>query len=102
MLAEAKVCIEGVILSCRLRCVCGAGTGPAGNSTSVGSGGLIETPESFLTCLTGLDGNGGEGVTSFTLTETSDLDEPDLRGFGRTMANCGDEALFRCTFLTTS
>jgi hypothetical protein len=96
------VCIEGVTLSWRLRrtddeidCsfVARGGAGEA-------KGGVMETPESFLVCLGGVMGSGGVGGTSGTVTDTVDFDEDDLRGLGRTMASCGDEALFRWTFRT--
>ena len=74
-------------------CCAGAGGGDRGA--------LIDMPESFLECLIGLEGAGGVRGTSVTVVETADLDEVDLRGLGRTMASCGVEALFRCTFRTT-
>jgi hypothetical protein len=59
-------------------------------------------PESLRECLAGFAGSSGNGGISMTVVVTSDFEdaEPDLRGFGRTMASWGEEELFSCTILT--
>lgn len=103
------VCMEGVILS-DLRLCGGERAGERdGVSSSVGdgeSGGLIDTPESFLLCLLeGFAGSSGRAGISMMVAVTFDFGleepDPDLRGFGRTIANWGDDELCKRTFLTT-
>ena len=78
---------------------------PMAESLRVCFGEFPDTPESFRVCLGGLAGSSGKSGTSMIVADNSDLGEEDpeldLFGFGRTMASCGDEALFKRTFFTT-